>query len=115
MLSSPAKRARKTCEIICKFVGFDWNAVVIKKRLYFEGEEAILRVLQGLDDKVSTVAVFSHNPDLDSFLRQCGRSPDLPDFPTCGCACVEFAGSSWKEIRFDQARMTSFVTPKMFK
>ncbi len=70
VLSSPAKRARSTCKIITKVLGFKFEDVAIRKKLYFCGDKAILQCLQELDNSMACVAIFGHNPDFDDFLKR---------------------------------------------
>lgn len=70
-----------------------------------------MRAIRG--ENLVHVAIFGHNPDFDAFLRRCGLASDIPDLPTCGCACVEFP--SWEHAKFESAKIVSFLTPKMLK
>jgi phosphohistidine phosphatase len=113
VLSSPAKRAQTTCKIITKALGFKFENVGIRKKLYFCGDKAILQCLQELDNSVACVAIFGHNPDFDDFLKRCGSKE--AEFPTCGCACVDFWAPEWSSASFDNAKIVTFTTPKMLK
>src|SRR5687767_5892702 len=51
IISSPAKRAFDTAEIIAKQLEFDKKKIETNKQLYFEGIGNILKVMQSLDNK----------------------------------------------------------------
>src|SRR5687768_11977103 len=63
MISSPAKRAFDTAEIIAAQLSFDKKKIEKNKRLYFEGIETIFKVIQSVDAKTDTAFIFGHNPE----------------------------------------------------
>ncbi len=96
LISSPAKRAIKTAEIIAEAIGFPSDQISRAHPVYDAGVPELLGVLRKLNDGDEIVFVVGHNPgltDLINFL--CGYS--LDNLPTCGVFCADFDISSWQE------------------
>ena len=111
LLSSPARRAIRTAEIIAGAVGFPAERITPMDRLYGAGDADLVGILRGLDDAEETVFLVGHNPgltDLVNFL--CG--PFLDNLPTCGLFCADFEMSSWKEIGRGRGRRVFMDFPK---
>src|SRR5437762_9041010 len=64
ILSSPAKRALKTAEIIAKKLDYKRKDIVVDDRLYAVKPDDLLGVIRKLGDKLERVMVFGHNPEL---------------------------------------------------
>src|ERR1035437_2309293 len=68
-ISSPAKRARKTAELFIKEFGGKKKDVVIDNRLYPGETEEFYEVVQDINDKNKSAALFSHNPAVSDFVN----------------------------------------------
>ncbi len=113
VVCSPAKRARATCRRICRALGFERKDVVVKKSLYFDGAEKVLRCMQRLPASCVTVAAFGHNPDWTDFVLACHKRPSsFDELPTCGVAVVSFACDDWADASWENASVLTVVTPK---
>ena len=113
LLSSPARRARETCE---RVAGRPADAIV--DDFYFEGFDAVLRGLQDAlgETDHKTVAAFGHNPDWSEFLARCGHGNDDYEMPTCAVAIIQWDDcNSWSELSFETARVMQIITPKHLK
>ena len=95
ILSSPAKRARKTAAAVAKVCGYDGNVERIED-FYPGGPADYLRVLSELPDGVRRVMLVAHNPGLEEFLR------DLVNqawpLPTAALAQVEIPLDAWQDL-----------------
>lgn len=111
LLSSPAKRAIRTAEIIAGAIGFPAGRITRMDRLYGAGVADLVGILRELDDSAETVYLVGHNPgltDLVNFLS----SAFLDNLPTCGLFCADFEISSWKEIDRQRGRCVFMDFPK---
>lgn len=109
--SSPAVRARKTAEGIAKELGFKKSEVRIDERLYTFDEDALLRVIWGLDDGLDEVMVVGHNPAVTALLNRLTRA-GVDNVPTCGAAVVEIRSESWAGADDGRGSLVSFDYPK---
>ena len=111
LLSSPAKRAIRTAEIIAGAVGFPAECITCMDRLYGAGFADLAGILQGLNDAEETVFLVGHNPGLTDLVNSI-CSAFLDNLPTCGVFCADFEISSWKEIGRRQGRCVFMDFPK---
>ena len=112
LLSSPAKRAIRTAEIIAGAIGFPAGRITRMDRLYGAGVADLLGILQRLDDAEQTVFLVGHNPGLTDLVNSI-CSAFLDNLPTCGLFCVDFEISSWKEIGRCRGRCVFMDFPKL--
>lgn len=97
VVSSPAKRAIKTAEIIAESIGFPADRISQVPPIYAATVPELLSVLRGLEDGDEIVFLVGHNPGLTDLINfTCGYS--LDNLPTCGVFCADFDMASWQEI-----------------
>lgn len=111
ILSSPAKRAKSTAQIIAKEINF--KKPIIYDRNIFEATAPTLKsVIKSLDDKYDSVFMFGHNPGLNSLVES------LVDFdeniPTSAVVEIEFDTDKWNKIKSKNAKLISFEYPKKY-
>jgi phosphohistidine phosphatase len=113
MLSSPAKRALGTSKRIAKAIKYPKDAIKVDRRLYHADEETMMSVIHELDDKSSTVMIFSHNPGLTDFVNSLmTEALDIDNVPTCGIVGFQFQAEEWKQINWGTGQMLFFDYPK---
>jgi len=111
VISSPAKRARKTAKVIAEALGYPWRDVALDERVYHAGPCELLKVLQGVEDACAHVMLFGHNPGLTELASQLtGR--DIENVPTCGVVEAEFDIESWAELGIEAGALVEFDYPK---
>ena len=64
ILSSPARRAFTTAEIMAKKLDYKLKHIVVDDRLYAGAVHDLLNVIHKLGDKLERVMLFGHNPEL---------------------------------------------------
>jgi phosphohistidine phosphatase len=121
ILCSTARRAVDTLEIVtAQLDGAALEMPVHQEReLYLTGDRALLERLRRLPDKVETVMLVGHNPDLHNLAQELagdGHKEDLGNlrakFPTAGLAVLEFPYDRWSDIGPRAGRLTRFLVPK---
>ncbi len=112
LVSSPAKRARKTAEYFAEELGFSKTDIRFFPQLYHAAPETFFDVVQQLDDACSTVALFSHNPGITAFVNQLVPGVRLDQMPTCGIFAVSMESGSWKDFAHARRRFLFFDYPK---
>lgn len=111
IVSSPARRAKKTAEGIAKELGFKKSEVRIDDRVYTFDEDALLRVIWGFDDGLDEIMVVGHNPAVTALLNRLTRA-GIDNVPTCGAAVIEISSESWAGADDGAGRLVSFDYPK---
>jgi len=96
ILSSPARRALRTAEIIANELGYKAKDIVVDERLYATEPEILLAVIGALGDKLKCVMIFGHNPELAELAHY--FSSEITQMPTCAVAEFTFDSKSWSTI-----------------
>jgi phosphohistidine phosphatase len=81
ILSSPARRALTTAEIIAKKLDYKRKDIVVDDRLYASAVDGLLNVIHGLGDNLERVILFGHNPELTELAHR--LSGEITHMPTC--------------------------------
>ena len=110
-VSSPAHRARHTAELFAREFGVKEKNIVIIPDLYHALPNAFRQVIAGLDDKDDTVALFSHNPGITSFVNTLS-SVRLDNMPTCSVFAVRGPAGIWSEFLAGSPEFLFFDYPK---
>lgn len=97
LISSPAKRARRTAREFRKALQLPKSQRTIEETLYFQGPGAILESLTTVADCHHAVMIFSHNPDLTELYNQL-TGDGLDNLPTCAVATLRFDIASWQAL-----------------
>ncbi|MDO9266902.1 MAG: histidine phosphatase family protein [Sulfurimonas sp.] len=109
IISSPAKRAKSTAEIIAKEIGYE-KKVLFDENIYESSVDKLRKILTALDDKQNTVFLVGHNPELNMLVDYYVKFYE--NIPTCGVVEVEFACDTWANIEPKNAKLISFNYPK---
>ena len=95
IISSTARRARKTAAKVAKACGFSGD-LVLEDRLYEAYPERIIEVLRETGDECPTVLVVAHNPGLQELVRHlAGRWETMP---TATLAQVSLNIDRWLDL-----------------
>jgi len=114
LLTSPAKRAKKTASKIAKKIDYNKKDIAKDKRLYHAGIRLIKEVVKEVDDRVDSLMIFGHNPGFTDFVNNISDA-SIDNIPTCGVVAIEFDISSWKQIDDEKGAVTFFDYPKKGK
>jgi phosphohistidine phosphatase len=105
ILSSPAVRAFETAKAIAEKLDYRVRDIVVVDRLYAASAEALIAVIEALDDKLDCVMLVGHNPELTDLAHH--FSSDITHMPTCAVAVLTFDAKAWRGI--GQARPVKAV------
>ncbi len=110
LLSSSAKRARETTELVVGASGYT-SEVTYLDHLFMAEPDVILDALRLLPDTTERVLVVGHNPGLESLLQI--LTGQIESLPTAALACLFLPVKSWKEINKDtEASLGELWRPK---
>lgn len=113
VLSSGALRAYHTARDVCALTGFK-GAISVSDRLYFDGTAAIQKLIQSTPEKVVTLFVFFHNPDINEIAIDL-LGLDVNNVPTLGCVFTECEERYWHNWTYEKAVLNGFLRPKSFR
>jgi phosphohistidine phosphatase len=110
ILSSPARRALTTAQIVARKLGYKIGDIVVDERLYAAAPDDLLEVINGLGDKPKQVMLFGHNPGLTELADR--LSGKITDMPTCAVAEFVFDIKSWSNVGSREPVKARLHTPK---
>ena len=118
ILSSSAKRACQTSALVRPELHNSPEERILHE-LYLCGPEGVLAEIRKIEDRVDSLLVVSHNPDLQiltTLLAAGGddsmRAEATAHFPTGCLAGLEFDCRHWREVGPGRGRIFAFATPK---
>ena len=110
ILSSSARRALRTAEIIAKKLDYKRQDIVVDDRLYAVTPDDLLGVIRELSDKLERVMVFGHNPELTELAHR--LSSEITRMPTCAVAEFTFDAKSWSNVGKEKPAKVAHLYPK---
>ncbi len=112
IVSSPANRAISTARYFAKALKINEKDIRLEKNIYEAAYTQLLDIVNGMDEKFSTVILVGHNPGFS--LLSTYLSGKLIDLPTCGIAEIVFELESWKLVSGSSGILKKFDYPKKF-
>jgi len=110
ILSSPAKRALKTAQLIAKKLDYKLQDIVVDERLYATGADELLHLIRKLGAKPKSVMLVGHNPELTELAHH--LSSKITHLPTCAIAEFTIEAKSWTTIGKDKPASVVLYTPE---
>ena len=111
ILSSPAKRARKTARRIAETVGFPKDLIRFDETIYEADVPDLLAAIARVPDKYDVLFFVGHNCGLTDLMEWLmGRNAGV--IPTCGIVGIEFDRLSWQDLREGSGRLLFIDFPK---
>jgi len=110
ILSSPAKRALKTAQLIAKKLDYKLQDIVVDDRLYATGADELLHLIRKLGAKPKSVMLVGHNPELTELAHH--LSSKITHLPTCAIADFTIEAKSWTTIGKDKPASVVLYTPE---
>ena len=110
IISSTAKRARKTATAVAKACRYK-NKIELTSEFYHAGPGAYLAVLQNVPDDDQPVMVVGHNPGMEALVAHLtGR---METMPTAALAHVALPIEKWVELDYEtQGELLNLWRPK---
>ena len=111
--TSIAKRAIETSKILIERSKFLSNLVCLEvDELYDFSGNGVKSFIKNLNEKYSTVLIFTHNNSCNFLVNDFANRFNL-HVPTCGMLIFEFNVSLWAEI--EKSKSFSFFFPKQYR
>ncbi|HVZ24887.1 MAG TPA: histidine phosphatase family protein [Sediminibacterium sp.] len=97
-VSSPANRALTTARYFAASQQMPESQLLQVPELYHPAPAIFYRVILAIPDPCDTVAVFSHNPGITSFVNELTKTR-IDNMPTCGIFAVQCDIKHWSEFK----------------
>lgn len=114
ILSSPAKRAKKTACFMAKGVGCSTNSIVYDDNIYSASTEELFHVLRKIDKKYNEVYLVGHNFSITD-LAVALTDVTLDNIPTSGVVAMECQIKKWSNIAPGCGKILFFDFPKRYE
>lgn len=110
-IASPARRAAKTAKIFTEVFKRDKDEIIFHEELYMAGPQIFYEVIAHINDKFSSIALFSHNNGITEFANRLA-DVRIDNIPTCGIFAVQADCDSWADFREAKKTFLFFDYPK---
>ena len=116
VVSSPARRAKKTAFLACKELDIPKSDINWDQRIYGAGLTDLLSILGEQPQQAHKVLLVGHNPGMDELLSYLwGDTTQLPPdgnlMPTATLAHLAMP-DDWTSLRYGCAQLCSLIRPK---
>lgn len=95
IISSTARRARKTAELVAEESGYE-GEIQLERDLYAFEPAAYMEELAQIEDHYQIVMIVGHNPGLEELVEQ--LTGEFARLPTAALAQVNLPVSSWSDL-----------------
>ena len=112
VLSSPAQRAQSTAQLFCEACGFPPDEIETEAELYFSGSGSIADLILNQDDRVRSVMLVFHNPDITHFVNSIEYGVHIDNVPTCGLVKLVSDIAQWRDWSPGNIHFEYFDFPK---
>jgi phosphohistidine phosphatase len=112
VISSPALRAHTTAQLFCQACGFPPQDILIEPELYFSGSASIEDLILAQDDRLRSVMLVFHNPDITYFTNSIDYDVRIDNVPTCGLVKLASDIAQWRDWSRDNTVFEYFDYPK---
>jgi phosphohistidine phosphatase len=114
ILSSPAKRARKTAIAIAKAIDFPKKKIIFDDNMYHSDAMYLFELVKNQDDGNQTIMLFGHNPDFNDLADILLKQNPVYNIPTTGIYCIKFDVDSWEKVQQGNGEAVFFDYPKRY-
>lgn len=111
-VSSPAKRAKKTCKLFCKEFDFKEDKITYVDSLYLASSKSFTEVISWFDDDIKNAAIFSHNPGVTDYANSLTNEVIIDNMPTCAIFAVQADIKHWRDFETAEKKFLFFDYPK---
>lgn len=110
MVTSPAKRALQTAELLAQGMGFSEAFIFHEPRIYEATTGDLEEVIEESDDNINHLMLVGHNPGLTRLVNVLGAQ--LDNLPTCAVAAMSFEARRWVDIESAEPVSVEIWRPK---
>ena len=96
IISSTAKRAIDTSELIAEFSGYSGRIALDSSLYHQDSSEQYTKVLASISDNHSKVLIVGHNPSVENLIEKLTNRIEL--MKTCSLVRIDIKIKSWKDI-----------------
>jgi phosphohistidine phosphatase len=99
LLTSNARRAAQTAEIIARELGVSGRNVRHEESLYLAPAQDILRIIQSTGPRIAHVMIVGHNPGISEAAQLLAPNRGITDMGTASACSFTFDTNSWSDVQ----------------
>ncbi|WP_257666441.1 SixA phosphatase family protein [Parapedobacter tibetensis] len=112
LVSSPAKRAITTAQIFAEHLKMPVKNIQTDNRMYEAALNTLFQIINELDDRHDSVALFGHNPSF-TLLTNYFADENVYNIPTCGIVHLRFDDAEdWASLSEGTGKLAWFAYPR---
>lgn len=112
IISSSAKRAKKTAKGLAENLGYD-KEIMLLDTLYMCEPQEWMETIRHIPGDFQSVFIIGHNPEITDFVNSL-IDDYIDNIPTLGIVGLEVAAPTWDKFEQQNARFSFFIYPKMY-
>ena len=109
VLSSPAKRAKKTAKLACEAAGIT-TPILFDERIYEASPHSLVKVLSEVAGETRSAMVVGHNPGMEGLIRFV--TGEVVAMPTAAFAIIDLHIEKWGDIGRQTGNLVEVLRPK---
>lgn len=113
-ITSTALRAITTCKTFATAYNIEHKEIIALEKLYNAPFEIFNDVIEALNDKINSVAIFGHNPGIMEMASMQTKPMEIIDMPTCGIFAIQIKIDTWKDFKNGSKEKLFFKYPKEY-
>jgi phosphohistidine phosphatase len=113
LLTSTARRAAQTAEIVARELGVSARNVRNEESLYLAPAEDILQIIQSTGPRIPHVLIVGHNPGISEAAHLLAPNRGIDTLDTAAACSFTFDTNSWSEVQARHLRDSLAETPPM--
>jgi phosphohistidine phosphatase len=110
-ISSPAKRALSTTQLMMDELKMQDDQLSIVSELYHAPPSVILSAINNASNEWNTIAIVCHNPGITIFANMI-QSLSIDNVPTCGILALNADVDAWQDVSEKNMRFEFYDYPK---
>lgn len=111
-ISSPASRAITTARLFASALRLPDPPIDIRTEIYDASADRLMALIGDLDDALSHVWLFGHNPGLSELAERLSPQNAPEHLPTCAVASLHLEIASWSAVAAGSAQLAAYLYPK---
>jgi phosphohistidine phosphatase len=111
-ISSPAKRAKKTCELFMKEYKANEDKIILQSKLYMAEPDLFFQTIKKIDPAVEHAVIFSHNNGITEFVNRLTKVR-IDNMPTCSVFAIKIHSNHWTDFEKAEKEFWFFDYPKL--
>lgn len=111
MVTSPARRALQTAELLAEGMGFSKAFIFHEPRIYEAHTGELQEIIEESDDNLEHLMLVGHNPGMTQLVNALGGGP-LDNLPTCAIAALTYDVTRWDDVETNLPGKVEIWRPK---